>query len=70
MKKLNRDFSLTAFSHTADQLWLTSPADGASRISLKKSLKKAGTQAILYYLKQVPAFLNTHFFGEEIFKRD
>ena len=68
MEKLNLDFSLAVCSHLADQQWVTSPADGVSRMPLEKEFEESGhTTSFVIFAPGSSFPQHNHLLGEEIF---
>jgi len=68
MHTLNLDFSQYACSHVADQQWLTSPADGVSRMPLEKEFEESGhTTSFVIFSPGASFPRHSHPMGEEIF---
>jgi len=67
MQKLNLDFTEFAFSHVKDQQWITSPADGVSRMPLEKEFEESGhTSSFVIFAPESQFPRHKHPMGEEI----
>ena len=65
--KLNMDFERTALSHADDQQWVTSPADGVSRIHLEREAAESGHTTSFVRFEPGASFApHSHPQGEEI----
>lgn len=68
---LNMDFSKTVCLRPADQHWITSPADGVSRVHLEREAEEHGhTTSFVKFAADSYFPAHTHPQGEEIFVLD